>query len=108
VTRTRDAVPAGDRSVLLPDLVVRWSARDTARLAAVTSPRFGRVARHGAGPGIAGNHTAGAWSLLVPGAGRLATLQRAPRLVDLAATACAHARVGADGLRGVPLLEPAG
>jgi predicted AlkP superfamily phosphohydrolase/phosphomutase len=108
VTRTRDAVPAGDRSVLLPDLVVRWSARDTARLVAVTSPRFGEVARHGAGPGMAGNHTAGAWSLLVPGAGRLATLHRAPRLVDLAATACAHAGVAADGLPGMPLLEPAG
>src|SRR6185369_10471095 len=57
VVRTRDALPAGSRRGLLPDLVVRWSERATARLDAVTSARFGRVARHGAGPGLAGNHT---------------------------------------------------
>src|SRR5262249_25429105 len=93
VERTSDSLRRGSSTALLPDLVVHWSDRPTARLAAVESPRFGRVARHGAGPGLAGHHTSGAWSLLVPGSGRVAESARPARLVDLGAMACGHAGV---------------
>jgi predicted AlkP superfamily phosphohydrolase/phosphomutase len=105
VERTPDAIRRGAAAHLLPDLVVRWTARPTATLSAVASPRFGRVARHGAGPGLAGNHTEGAWSLLVAGSGHVAASDGSPRLVDLAATACAHAGVPALDLSGRPLIR---
>jgi hypothetical protein len=103
-----ERVPVDGRHAhLLPDLVVRWTERPSARLDGVTSARFGRVARSGVGPGLPGNHTEGAWTLVVPRSGRPAAAASAPRLIDLAATACARADVAAADLAGTPLLEPA-
>ena len=107
VERLPPDVARGRHAHLLPDLVVRWGERPSARLDRVTSARFGRVARSGVGPGLSGNHTEGAWTLVVPRRGRPAAAAAAPRLIDLAATACAHADVAATDLAGAPLLEPA-
>jgi predicted AlkP superfamily phosphohydrolase/phosphomutase len=94
----------GARADQLPDLVVRWSERPTARLPGVTSPRFGDVRRRGGGMGITGNHAEGAWALLLPGTGRIAELGRTPQMLDVAATACALTGADADGLDGESLL----
>jgi hypothetical protein len=106
VERVADTFPRGVHSDRLPDLIVRWSDRAATRLTHVRSERFGTVTRRGHGSGRSGNHTAGdAWALVVPGASRVRAPTRAPRLVDIAATAAALAgRDGAD-LPGEPLLE---
>jgi hypothetical protein len=107
VDRTAALVEEGPGLDLLPDLVVRWSARPATELAGVSSPRFGDVRRFGAGSGRAGNHTDDAWILAVPGRSRLREPARPPDLVDVAATAAAlagtaDARVGGGG---EPLFE---
>jgi predicted AlkP superfamily phosphohydrolase/phosphomutase len=106
VERVADTFDTGVHSDRLPDLIVRWSDRPATRLTAVRSERFGTVTRRGHGSGRSGNHTAGdAWALVVPGASRVRTPSRPPRLVDIAATAAALAGRDVDGLPGEPLLE---
>ena len=64
VVRPADLYP-GARTDRLPDLVVRWSERPATLLDHVSSDRFGRVSRAGAGSGRSGNHTPGdAWAVL--------------------------------------------
>ncbi len=107
VERVADRFGSGDRSALLPDLVVRWSDSPATRLTGVRSERHGTVHRHGVGSGRSGNHTEGdAWALVVPGDGRHADLSRPPRLEDVAATAVAMAGQPTDDLAGDPLLLP--
>lgn len=107
VERVADTFGDGRRATRLPDLVVRWSDRPSTRLAAVSSPRFGEVRRHGGASGRAGNHTDGdAWALVVPGSSRHRETDRPPRLVDVAATAAAVVAGDAEGMAGEPLLEP--
>jgi predicted AlkP superfamily phosphohydrolase/phosphomutase len=108
VDRVGQAIGEGPGLTVMPDLVVRWSERPATRLAGVSSPLHGEVRRRGGGTGRSGNHTEDAWVLLVPGASTLREPSRPPRLVDIAATACAL--LVADGERvvsGDPLLEPA-
>jgi hypothetical protein len=71
---------------------------------ALRSERFGEVRRHGE-PGLSGHHREDAWALLVPGPSRVRALDRRPRLVDVAATACALLGGDVAGLAGEPLLE---
>jgi predicted AlkP superfamily phosphohydrolase/phosphomutase len=97
----------GARIDQLPDLVVEWSRRPSMELASVTSPRFGTVVRQGGGSSRPGNHTPEAWAVIAPGAARMRPLSRAPRITDIAATACALFGADATGLAGEPLLEPA-
>jgi hypothetical protein len=107
VERVAERFGDGNRSDLLPDLVVRWSDRPATRLDGVRSERFGTVHRHGVGSGRSGNHTEGdAWALVVPGAGRHAELGRPPRLEDIAATATVMAGQSAEPMAGEPLLLP--
>ncbi len=106
VERVVDTFDSGIHSDRLPDLIVRWSDRPATRLGAVSSAQFGIVCRRGSGSGRSGNHTAGdAWALVVPGASRPRTPSRAPRLVDIAATAAALAGADLTDLPGEPLLQ---
>ncbi|MGH3695463.1 MAG: alkaline phosphatase family protein [Pseudonocardiaceae bacterium] len=106
VEKVVDTFDSGIHSDRLPDLIVRWSDRPATRIDAVHSERFGTVRRRGSGSGRSGNHTAGdAWALVVPGASRLRTPGRSPRLVDIAATAAALAGAELTDLPGEPLLE---
>jgi predicted AlkP superfamily phosphohydrolase/phosphomutase len=92
----------------LPDLAVRWSERPATRLTELHSPQFGTVRRHGSGSGRSGNHTPGdAWAVVVPGASRHRDPDRAPRLVDVAATVCEVTGADASGLPGESLLTKA-
>ena len=101
-----DQFPTGARVDLLPDLIVRWTDRPATSVEGVTSERFGTVRRRGVGSGRSGNHTEGdAWALVVPGAARLATPSRPPRLEDVAATAAALAGLDTADMAGEPLLE---
>jgi len=93
----------GAPSELLPDLVVHWVAEPTRRAERLVSERFGTIRRAGAGSGRSGNHTADAWAVIVPGAGR-ATPPARPTICDIAATALA--RFGVNHA-GKPLLEAA-
>jgi len=110
VERVAKSFDAGVHAERLPDLIVRWSDRPATRLTHLSSERFGTVARRGGGSGRSGNHTAGdAWALVVPGASRVRSTSRPPRLADVAATAAALADADADvDLPGEPLLERAG
>ena len=105
VHRVTDAVE-GERIEQLPDLVVEWSVRPTAKLTGVSSSEFGDVARRGVGTGRTGNHNTAAWALVVPGRSR-ARSGREPELRDLAATACALTGADASGIGGESLFEPA-
>jgi predicted AlkP superfamily phosphohydrolase/phosphomutase len=109
VERIADLEPAGPRSDLLPDLVVRWGAKPSTGLRFVESPEFGEVHRSGSGSGRSGNHSGGAWALLVPARARPRKLARQAEVVDIAATAQALLGTDAelDGLPGESLLEPA-
>jgi predicted AlkP superfamily phosphohydrolase/phosphomutase len=107
VERTADVIEPGDRSGQLPDLVVRFAEAPANLLDRVVSPRFGEVVRQGAGSGREGNHTDEAWALIAPGASRLRTTDRDPRVSDLGATAAALLAGDTSGLAGQPLLEPA-
>jgi predicted AlkP superfamily phosphohydrolase/phosphomutase len=97
----------GPRVEQLPDLVVRWSDRPSGDLTHVSSPRFGEVARQGAGSGRSGNHTDGAWAILVPAASRRRQSDGPARVIDIPATACALLGADTAGMGGTPLLEPA-
>ena len=105
VERTAPLVGDAPHADRLPDLVVHWSDRPSAALSGVTSPVHGDVIRRGGGTGRTGHHTADAWSLLVPGRSQPRKLSRPPHIIDLAATACALAGSGKDGLPGEPLFE---
>jgi len=89
----------------LPDLVVHWPERPSAGLTAVTSSRYGTIERRGVGSGRSGNHFDEAWAILGLGPARERALDRAPRITDLGATACALLGADATGLSGVQLLE---
>ena len=96
----------GDRSDLLPDLVVRWTDRPASRFVGLKSDEFGTVDRHGVGSGRPGNHTEGdAWAVVVPGTAEPHTPSRPPRLEDIAATAAALSGAPVDGVAGEPLLQ---
>jgi predicted AlkP superfamily phosphohydrolase/phosphomutase len=105
VDRGAGAYPgaAADR---LPDLVVRWTARDATALDHVVSERYGTVRRRGVASGRSGNHTEGdAWALAIPGPG---SEHRAPRrrarLTDVAATVAELLGVRDRPSAGEPLL----
>ena len=100
----RPQVGEGPAAALLPDLVVRWADRPSEGVRALRSERFGEVRRHGT-PGLTGHHREEAWAVVCPGASRLRALERTPRLVDVAATACALLDGDASGIAGEPLLE---
>jgi predicted AlkP superfamily phosphohydrolase/phosphomutase len=106
VVRTSEVEGDGERADWLPDLLVRWSDRPTTGPVRLTSPTFGVVEMRGAGSGRAGNHNDAAWALLVPGRSRERPADRAPHIVDIAATACSLLDVDASGLPGQPLLAP--
>jgi predicted AlkP superfamily phosphohydrolase/phosphomutase len=95
----------GARLDRLPDLVVEWSDRPSFGVTGVSSPRFGHVARRGAGTFRPGNHTPHAWAVVVPGRSRATQPSRPPRITDIAATACALFGADTTGLAGKPLLE---
>ncbi len=108
IERVADRFGAGARAELLPDLVVRWTPRQATSVTGVRSERFGTVHRRGVGSGRSGNHTEGdAWALVVPGRSQPSSLDRSPRLEDVAATAIAIAGGDASAMVGTPLLEPA-
>jgi predicted AlkP superfamily phosphohydrolase/phosphomutase len=105
VEKVRDLFGTGDRAHQLPDLIVKWVDTPATRLDGLRSERFGTVRRHGVGSGRSGNHTEGdAWALVVPGSSSHATLDRAPRLEDVAATAAALAGHDTSDMAGDPLL----
>lgn len=96
----------GERSGLLPDLVVQWSARPATTLEGVHSPSFGDVPRRGSGSGRSGNHTSGdAWAVVAPGRRAVRATSRAPQLVDVASTIAAVCGADGEGLAGELLLE---
>jgi len=95
----------GERSGLLPDLVVQWSGRPATTLAGVHSPSFGDVLRRGSGSGRSGNHTPGdAWAVVAPGSCAARAPSRAPQLADVASTIAAVCAADGEGLAGEPLL----
>ena len=94
----------GPRAPLLPDLVVRWSNRPSTDVHTLRSERFGEVTRRGK-TGLSGHHSNESWALVVPGQSRLRPPVRQPRLVDVAATACALLEGDTSGLTGEALLE---
>jgi predicted AlkP superfamily phosphohydrolase/phosphomutase len=103
VDRVSDVVGEGDRAGFLPDLVVRWSDRPSTHLEYVRSERYGEVARPGTGSGRSGGHLPEAWALVVPGMST-AVGGEEPRVIDIAATACALLGADSEGLSGSPLL----
>ena len=105
VLRACEVAGEGERADWLPDLVVRWSERPTTGPVRLTSPAFGVAERRGATSGRSGNHDGSAWALLVPGRSRERTPDRAPHVVDIAATACSLLGLDNSGLVGQPLLE---
>jgi predicted AlkP superfamily phosphohydrolase/phosphomutase len=106
VLRASEVEGEGERADWLPDLVVRWSDRPTTGPVRLTSPAYGVAERRGAGSGRSGNHDDAAWALLVPGRSRERAPDRAPHIVDIAATACSLLGLDGSGLVGQPLLEP--
>ena len=100
----RPNVGKGPGALLLPDLVIRWSHRPSTGVRALRSDRFGEVQRHGK-IGLSGHHCEGAWAVVLPGASHLHTLDRQPRLVDVASTVCSVLGGDAIGLGGEPLLK---
>jgi predicted AlkP superfamily phosphohydrolase/phosphomutase len=105
VHRIAQHLAPGAKRDRLPDLVVEWSDRPSLGVTGASSPRFGDVARRGAGTSRPGNHTPHAWAVVVPGHSRPAQLSRPPRITDIAATACALVGADTTGLAGEPLLE---
>ncbi len=98
VARASEVEGEGERADWLPDLLVSWSDRPTTGPVRLTSPAFGVAELRGAGSGRSGNHDDAAWALLVPGRSRERAPDRAPHVVDIAATACSllgPRRVGA-------------
>lgn len=95
----------------LADVLVEWVPRPATHVTGVTSPRYGTIMRAGGpgGPtGRSGGHVADAWVVVVPGDGARVADVAAPRLEDVAATACARLGVDSDGLPGRALIEAIG
>jgi predicted AlkP superfamily phosphohydrolase/phosphomutase len=105
VERTAQLFDGAPQAERLPDLVVNWSDKPSAKLAGVASPVHGEVMRRGGGTGRTGHHTPDAWALIAPGRSTLRQQSRPPHIVDLAATACAFAGAGHASLAGEPLLD---
>ena len=106
VERAQAAFP-GRRAGLLPDLVVRWGDPPRPGSAEVRSRRYGVVRQGGGGSGRAGNHTADAFAVLVPGSSRMRAGAGAARIEDIVPTICSALGVEREGLPGEPLLAPA-
>ncbi|MDZ7676203.1 MAG: alkaline phosphatase family protein [Acidimicrobiales bacterium] len=107
VEKVRERFGSGDRSHLLPDLIVKWVDTPATQLEGLRSERFGTVYRQGVGSGRSGNHTEGdAWALIVPGSSSLVEPSRPPRLEDISATAAAMSGADTSDMVGVSLLEP--
>ena len=106
VRRVEDLYAYGPALERLPDLIVRWTESPTCRCDRASSPLFGEVTRRGSGVGRAGNHSDGAWAVVVGTTAKHRELERPARVVDVTATAAAV--LGADpfGLAGEPLLAP--
>jgi hypothetical protein len=85
---------------------VRWRQTPAAATASLRSPSFGTITRRGIGSGRSGNHTGGAWAILVPGRSHPRSTGRPARIVDIAASACSLLGVEAEDLAGEPLLAP--
>lgn len=98
---TSEKFGGGERSRLLPDLVVRWSDRPARRGEVLHSPRFGTIRRDGPGSGRSGNHADGGWALVLPGAGRFVE-RPSHDVCDIASTALAPFGLTAAGR---PLVE---
>jgi predicted AlkP superfamily phosphohydrolase/phosphomutase len=98
-----DRLGEGQRSALLPDLVVEWSSRPASQLTGVRSSVYGEV-RRSAGVGRTGGHNAEAWALLLPRRARLRTPSRPADVIDLAATARALLDPNGDDTGGEALL----
>lgn len=105
VERPHARWPSGARVDDLPDLLVRWGEQPSAEIQRLLSPVFGEVLRPGVGTGWPGNHRDEAWALVVPDASTARDLGRPPRVVDIAATACAATGADGSGLTGEPLLQ---
>ena len=93
----------GPRVDNFPDLVIRWSDRPAAAIRRLVAPRFGEVVRRSVGTGRSGNHAPGTWAILAPGSSKPCRVDRPPRIMDLAATACALLDVDRSDLSGEPL-----
>jgi predicted AlkP superfamily phosphohydrolase/phosphomutase len=93
-------------SDLLPDLVVRWSERPSARLTHLRSARYGDVTRHGGGSGRSGNHDHAAWATVAAAASRVRRPAAPPSIASIPASVLAAFGIDLDGIDGEPLLEP--
>jgi len=92
VARAVDVLPAGRRSDLLPDLIVRWSEIPASRHRAVRSAEIGAIPWPAPGrnpDGRAGNHRGEGF--LIAAGGGLPAISVAARadIRDLAPTVCA-------------------
>jgi predicted AlkP superfamily phosphohydrolase/phosphomutase len=103
VERTSEVLGDGKGLEFLPDLVVRWSLRPSAKVTHVTSPSFGEIRRAGRGSGRSGSHLPEAWALIVPATAALAANGR-PHVVDIAPSVCAALGVDPGELPGKPFL----
>jgi predicted AlkP superfamily phosphohydrolase/phosphomutase len=105
IERSRDVFP-GERSHMLPDLVVRWTD-EPASPKGVQSPRYGEVRRRDAGgTGRNGSHTPDASAVVIPGKSQHRELARRARVTDVAPTVAALLDVDVRS-DAEPLLEPA-
>jgi predicted AlkP superfamily phosphohydrolase/phosphomutase len=104
VDRVSELVEADTRIDQLPDLVVTWTDQPSTRVTEVSSPRHGDVPRR-AVTGRSGSHTGDAWAVVATGASRVRLPARAPRVVDIPATACALLGADTQGVAGESLLE---
>ncbi|MFY9578046.1 MAG: alkaline phosphatase family protein [Gaiellaceae bacterium] len=105
VDRSQDLIGEGRPLRSLPDLIVRWSDRPSARVSHVDSSRYGEVRRTGSGSGRSGGHRPDAWAVVVPGPS--ADAASGPgRVVDIASTVCSVLGVQSEALAGTPLLRP--
>jgi predicted AlkP superfamily phosphohydrolase/phosphomutase len=103
VDRAVDVLAPGPRLGRLPDLVVRWSERPSARVDHVNSSEHGRVGRPGVGSGRSGAHRPQAWALLVPTTSAVSPTESAS-VEDIVPTICEVLGVDAADLTGRPLL----
>jgi predicted AlkP superfamily phosphohydrolase/phosphomutase len=103
VDHAPDALGTGERSELLPDLVVRWTERSSVSVDYVSSPRHGEVRRPGTGSGRSGAHLPQAWALLVT-RGSTDVAEGAPSVLDIVPTICSALGVEAEDLPGSPWL----
>jgi len=106
VDRISASVGAEVAHPLFPDLIIRWSTKDSSPIDPLSSPSYGEIPTAGWGSGRTGEHTGEAWAVLVPGRARLLAPSRVPHLVDIAATICSVLGVDSAGLDGQPLLAP--